>query len=540
MENPTFNLWTEPWITLERLDGTLEQQSIEYTLLNAQDYRGFYEQSPLVVVGIHRLLAGILQDALKPDELPKLKGLWEQPKFPADEIRNFGLQYAHRFDLFSAYTPFFQSSDIPIELTRTGKIKREDEIKITSVANLMPEIPSGTFVLHYAHQLANNHVFCPSCVGKGLAIVPSFTTSGGPGKWKSINGAPPIYTLPVGTTLFESLRASLVTREFRPDKHLAPEQDLAWWKRSSVVRRCKNPGKDGKPVPEQNQHLQLATVGYLHGLTFMPRRIRLKVIPMKIPCTRCGQINKWGVQEIVFDAGEHAIGSMLWQDPFVSYRPSKKEGGNPYPITPKENIALWREYVGLFLPDKNDLAAGVWRQILRVTKGDVDEYAFRCVGAFTDEMLFNEWFDAEMRVPLRLLLDPARGEQVRSGFAFAENCSYQLIKHFKRIFVPARESKGKKVNEGLAKQMQTLYWSALAEKFLGDFVQKMTVDEWQADYQAWVDFVLRQAYHAFEQACEIASLKGTTASKRAEALSACRIDLFKARKKHLVEKGIEQ
>lgn len=121
MEKPTFNLWTEPWITLERLDGALEQRGIEYTLLNAQDYRGFYEQSPLAVVGIHRLLAGILQDALKPEEFPRLRALWKEPEFPAEDIRNFGLQYAHRFDLFSEDSPFFQSSDVPKQLGVSSK-----------------------------------------------------------------------------------------------------------------------------------------------------------------------------------------------------------------------------------------------------------------------------------------------------------------------------------------------------------------------------------------------------------------------------------
>ena len=368
--------------------------------------------------------------------------------------------------------------------------------------------------------------------------MPAFTTEGGQGNWKSINGTPPIYILPTGTTLFDSLRASLVTSEFCPGSHLAREDDLAWWKRVSVVRRCKNPKKNGPPVPEENRHLQLANVGYLHGLTFMPRRIWLKPIKMGAKCTRCGSDSQWGVQEMVFGAGENAIGDFIWQDPFVSYRPSKKEGGKPYPITPKPDIALWREYVGLFLPEKSNLTAGVWRQISNITKGDDEKFAFRCIGALTNHMSFDEWFDTEMLVPLRLLRDPAHGQQVRTGFTFAENCSNLLIKHFKRAFVPSGESKGKKVNEGLKSQMEIRYWSGLAEKFLNDFVQKMTAEDWQADYRTWMDFVIRQAYDAFQQACESASLKGTTASQRAEALSACRVDLFTARKKHLIQKGL--
>ena len=65
--SPSFNLWNEPWIGLER-DGKMTQHSICDTLLNAHDYVAIYDPSPLVVVGIHRLFTAILQDALNPQE----------------------------------------------------------------------------------------------------------------------------------------------------------------------------------------------------------------------------------------------------------------------------------------------------------------------------------------------------------------------------------------------------------------------------------------------------------------------------------------
>ena len=65
--SPSFNLWSEPWIALER-DGLMTQYSIRDVLLNAHNYFAIYDPSPLVVVGIHRLLTAILQDALNPQE----------------------------------------------------------------------------------------------------------------------------------------------------------------------------------------------------------------------------------------------------------------------------------------------------------------------------------------------------------------------------------------------------------------------------------------------------------------------------------------
>ena len=63
---PSFNLWSVPWITLEQQDGTLAKDRHRGALLRASDFRAIYDPSPLVVVGIHRLLAAILQDALDP------------------------------------------------------------------------------------------------------------------------------------------------------------------------------------------------------------------------------------------------------------------------------------------------------------------------------------------------------------------------------------------------------------------------------------------------------------------------------------------
>src|SRR5574341_1214267 len=111
---PPFNLWTERWIMLEDPRGELSQHSIRDALVHAHEYTAIYDSSPLVVVGIHRLLTAILQDALNPQENDDLERLWTDGKFPVGEIDEFGKQYADRFDLFSEDKPFFQSADLPM------------------------------------------------------------------------------------------------------------------------------------------------------------------------------------------------------------------------------------------------------------------------------------------------------------------------------------------------------------------------------------------------------------------------------------------
>ncbi|MFH0988510.1 MAG: type I-E CRISPR-associated protein Cse1/CasA, partial [bacterium] len=217
----SFNLWSEPWIALER-DGIVTRHSIHDALLNAHNYFAIYDPSPLVVVGIHRLLTAILQDALNPQENHDLEQLWKDGKFPADNIERFGKQYADRFDLFSEDKPFLQSADLSL----FPKTKDEQKEK-TTVARLFPETPSGTLIAHYRHGTEDERVFSPATMAAGMVSIPPFATSGGPGLMPSINGVPPIYVLPGGKTLFESLTASLISATVLADDYATTKDDLA-------------------------------------------------------------------------------------------------------------------------------------------------------------------------------------------------------------------------------------------------------------------------------------------------------------------------
>ena len=93
---PTFNLWHEPWITLEDSVGTTQRFGIEETLLGAHQYAVIHEPSPLVVVGIHRLLIAILQAAFNPSRPPDLLKLWRCGRLPQDPVIAFGQRYLRR------------------------------------------------------------------------------------------------------------------------------------------------------------------------------------------------------------------------------------------------------------------------------------------------------------------------------------------------------------------------------------------------------------------------------------------------------------
>src|SRR5574341_2057279 len=121
-----------------------------------------------------------------------------------------------------------------------------------------------------------------AAVAMGLVTMPPFISSGGAGLMPSINGVPPIYVLPSGKTLFEGLVSSLMTSHWL-DRY-PKENDLAWWKRPVPVIVYES--KKKKPGMKFSEHRQLSEAGYLHGLTFPARKVRLYPERLNTICSR--------------------------------------------------------------------------------------------------------------------------------------------------------------------------------------------------------------------------------------------------------------
>ena len=285
---PTFNLWSEPWITLERSDGPPVRTGIEQALLEAHQYATIYDLSPLVVAGIHRLLVAILQASLDPRQKSDLKTLWRDGQFPAEKIKKFGEKYVARFDIFSKDQPFLQSRDLPLTPLKGAKIE--------PVSRLTAETSPLTAIDHYRHNDERDEYFCPACLAAGLVTIPPFTGIGGRGYKTSINGTPPLYVLPVGRNLFESLTLSLL---LPTENYWSPtaskKQDLAWWEHPPVVERNK----------------EVVEVGYLHSLTFPARQVRLHPVNLGLTCTRCGELSKWGQERCLLRWGSAVQRTLL-------------------------------------------------------------------------------------------------------------------------------------------------------------------------------------------------------------------------------------
>jgi len=499
----SFNLWTEAWITLERREGPTELLGLEQTLLRAQEFTTIYDPSPLVVVGIHRLLTAVLQAALNPQYHADLHNLRAAGAFPASAVRTFAQQYAHRFDLFSSEAPFLQSADLPAIPARDDNVK--------SVTHLAAEIPSGSQVTHFHHGSDKSQVFCPRCAASGLLTIPPFATSGGAGIKPSINGVPPLYVIPGGTSLFESLAASLVLPDYQP-KVATTQPDLAWWVHPTTVPHSQ----------------EVLTVGYLHSLTFPARRMRLHPEHVSSQCTRCGQVTEWGVRTMVFDMGEsRAKNADPWFDPFAAYRlPAEQSKKGPTPIRPTPGKATWREFGALFLkrsPSPSEYRTqrpSVLDQIAALGTGDETwAYPFRCVGLRTDmKAKVFEWVDACFDVPTSMLQDDAAGLAVDDALRFAAECADALRAAFRRSSDRSQKQERRRT---LRTRMVDEYWASLAGPFRSFILALASHPREQRDEDArrWGEAVLRQGRASFQRAVE--ALPDDAASLRQRVLGEC-------------------
>lgn len=516
MVSPSFNLWTDSWITVEGDRGQPVDLSLAQILEQAHHYRTLCDPSPLVLVGLHRLLVAILQDALQLQDERDLANLWAAGRFPEEVIAAFGQRYAHRFDLFSETEPFYQSADLSLYP------RPEDKAILKSVAHLLPETPAGTAVTHYYHSDEAEVQFCPATVAKGLIMIPAFASSGGAGIKPSINGVPPIYVLPGGENLFQSLVASLTTPAFQPELSQGV-RDTPWWNHDPIVGHRQ----------EVNQ------VGYLHSLTFPPRRVRLHPRKMTAPCTHCGQMAEWGVSTMIYQMGEsRPKDAPFWFDPFAAYCLPDRAGDKdeaPKPIRPVEGRVLWREFAGLFLQSKagHTKQPSILVQIARVieeyevARNDIP-YPFRCVGLRTDmKAKIFEWIDAGFAMPPALLCDLEVGTFTQNAVDFALTGEIIIKQVFRQSFSgPLANSER---HQRTKNRMSQAYWARLTPhftEFMGGLSDPKRREELASE---WLDRVVATAQAAFKAAATTLGDEATTLRQQVQGENLCRARLFKAR-----------
>ncbi len=321
-----YDLLHEGWISCVDKAGQFCELGILEVLKRAHELAEIIDSSPLVVAAIVRLFEAVLLESLPLKDEDDWVDLWAEGRFSADLLAAVEGACTGRMDLFDESQPFFQSCDI----SATGS----DETT-KSVGSLFPEVVTGTAVTHYTHGSEDAHAFCEACCAKGLVSLPAFATSGGQGIRPSINGVPPLYVLPMGGTLFETLLLNYVLPDNRPKNASHPDAGPFW--RSDGIAAHKD---------------ERLSAGFMESLTWPARRVRLLEPHRSGFCSRCGRPTEQITERVVFMQGWlRSAAAPPWRDPWAAFvwRKDKEGTLSSRPLRPAEHRSTWRDTGALFM-----------------------------------------------------------------------------------------------------------------------------------------------------------------------------------------------
>lgn len=277
MNSPTFNLLDEPWIPVLYHDGRWERVGILRAFQDAKRIRQIAASNPMDNVATLRLLIAVVYWCCgNPRE---------------------GLESAPASDSYTDCVSKLEENRECFNLLGNGERFYQDRAaqRKRATTDLMQEIPTGNNFWHFRHSTDFQEGLCLPCCALGLLRLPLFSVSGLPDLKAGINGTPPIYVVPLGSSLSETLLLNWIPIESIGEP--------SW-------THPKAGSSQDKPVP------------MLTGLTMLSRRVRLHdPIHTSSKCIGCGAPTDSQVVTCEFQsAGEQK--SELWNDPHVIYTKS--------------------------------------------------------------------------------------------------------------------------------------------------------------------------------------------------------------------------
>ena len=270
-----YNLVTEHWMPVLFRNGAVKLLGIKETLLRAHDICHIAATNPMDRLAVIRFLLAILYwckgnpvdmtDTFPPDWFDRL-----------DDDREM-------FELFGDEVRFCQH-------------RRRVELKTANY--LINELSTGTNHCHFRHTRDNVDGICPACCAMGIIRLPVFATQGGRGSSPGINSKPPVYVVPIGTSLFRTLVYTW--------KPIDADMGRPFWEYPAM----------GKPK---------GNIPILLGLTWFGKELWLEEPTKFGTCANCGKDDHL-VMKMTFDGlGSLDIKNFTWTDPHVIYETKKGE-----------------------------------------------------------------------------------------------------------------------------------------------------------------------------------------------------------------------
>ena len=440
----SFNVITEPWISVVRGDGAIAEVGLLEAMLEGHRLREIRDPMPPVECGLLRLLIAFAIDIHEPQDARDWADIWRKGCFDQEKVLTYFEEHKSRFNLFDELHPFLQEA----------RADGEDK----PLAGLLASQPGGTNAAHFHHGDETDFAIAPAVAARLLAAIAPFMTAGGAGLSPSINGAPPWYVLLLGNNLFETIWLNCpVIADILPQSGIGHP---AW--------------RDDEPVVKEDR----TEASLLEALTWRPRRVRL--LPYLAGenghiCAASGLSSAVLIKRMKFTAGWST--RFEWRDPHVPYRVSKD---GAMVLRPREGRELWRDVGSLALLRKDEDTGRDFRseRPLIVTQFTTfiesrrlpNDTPFRLAvyGMRTDmKMKIFEWHHEQMALPAPLLWKRQFHSVTESEMKRAEDVAYALKQAIRQNY-PRDGAGNDRAFDSLTARAQSEFWRRLRPHYIDD------------------------------------------------------------------------
>lgn len=496
MNNYSYNLIDEPWITCTSRDGT-KNMGLRELLLSAHELRGIESPNPLFVAALLRvLLALVHRIADGPRTMREWKSLYTSQQFSEASVEAY-LQKVHdRFDLFSESQPFYQTPGLIL-------IDSKGNQSPISVATLMVERASGNNKTIFDHTTDETVVtLTPAEAAAALITAQNFSLGGIYKKttnlfpyffrWENAQMVDGINVILTGGNMFETIMLNLLIYD---DNEPMPgnTEDCPVWERSDI----------GKAIGSRND--AIPPKGYLDYLTCKCRHILL------IPKLKDGGV--------VVENIHAAPGELFASVPNPGFILKENKKGIPYyPQLDVERL-VWRDSLALFaFDDKADNRPKAFRQAAAMPREIPFSSRYQCM---TIALAYKDanplaWRKEVLSIPLALLENKATVQTLKAGMSRAEDAEFILkcaVKTFMKYVLPAN-SKDTDI-KAEATGFKRFYWDRLEAHF---HLFLLGIESEDAALSEWYGNITSVAYNALKScvrqryAESAATLKGWAAA----------------------------
>lgn len=470
----TFNLLEEKWLPCVMTDYTLRDLSLREALAEVPQIRELVGDSPPVTIALHRLLLALLHRALSaPRDADEWNEIRESGSFDRAKLENYFDRWKHRFDLFDANHPFYQS------------VSARENVQSGAIIQLYFQGKNNATLFDHSTTAVPNAVSAAEAA-RFLVAFQSFDF-GGIKADGSAQTAPLLQSaiaLIKGENLFETLLFNLHRYDGVNPFNFKLSQDLPAWERD-----------------EETQAIERLPDGYVDLLTWQARRINLQP---EIDGNGATVVRNTVIMRgyaMPKTVNRHAKETM------IAFRASKTEGF--FPVGFSETRALWRNSLSLFQTIKDQTTRPKmldWLDYLVyedfLSRSSSLPIEFYGLAADKAKLLF--WQKESFYLPLAYLDDAELLQTLRNAVSFAEEIGYALKSGVKKL---ADELETNAANF----QAMAMYWSTLELSFqnmLSNLPNNQT-----AVMPDWCGIVLATARDALRQTTD--SLSGAAREQKA-------------------------